>query len=268
MQETYNRTTQILKEINSQNTRDLIIIYDSNYVSPFDKATSLKYYGFITDLRVKIDITSLAESQLPELPLGSSNTQKSTAIRDMEYGSQRYELQMLMRTSSQEWLPLFNFSVLNRRPFYITDMMTYLTTQPAFAMASDAQLAVKVIDVGYGVLSGSDKLIIYGSAREEVTSLPSEGSLITQGQHSSVTIQGSSTIIVQANNVRKGLVITNLDNTHEVTLSYQPIATAQDGIMLLPYGGSYSIDSTNLYKGAISAISQGANTKLAISEFM
>ena len=268
MQETFNRTTQILREITQQNTDELHIIYDSAYVNPFDRASSLKFLGFVTDLRVKIDITSLSESTIPDIPLGATNAQKSTSIRDMEYGSQRFELQLLMRTTYQDWLPLFNFSLLNRRPFYVTDMMSYLTTQPAFAVASDAQLAIRIIDVGYGLLQGDDRLIIFGSAREEVTGLPSEGSLITQARHFSLDVDDSSELILQASNIRKGLTITNLSQTHEVTLSYQPVAIAGDGIMLLPYGGSFTINTTNLYKGAISAISQGANTKLAISEFM
>lgn len=266
-QETYNRSVQIIEPITAANAGQISVIYDSGYVSPFDITQSLKFYGFITDLRARIDIQSLPESEIPDIPLGTSRTAKSEIVRDLEYGAERYELELLIRNTYKGWMPLFNFSLLNRRPFYVVDLLSYLSNQPAFAMANDAMLGMRVVDVGYGTLQAGDSINIFGSAREEVTSLPSEGDLITQSSESSATIGTSSELILAAAPLRKQATIVNRSETATVTLSYQPIAMADDGIVLYPGGGAYEINRTNLYRGLISAISTEANTSLSIAEF-
>ncbi len=266
-QETYNRSVQIIKPITSENAAQITTIYESGYVSPWDVAQSLKFYGFITDLRARIDITSLPETQVPDIPLGTSRTAKSEIIRDLEYGSDRYELELLIENTYSGWMPLFNFSIMNRRPFYVVDLLSYLSNQPAFAMANDARLGVRVIDVGFGTMQPGDSINLFGCAREEVTSLPSEGEIITQSTENQTTIGTSSEIILAQTPLRKQATVINRSDTAVVTLSYQPIATPGQGIVLYPRGGAYEINRSNLYRGALSAISSETNTPIAIAEF-
>ncbi|NEQ47009.1 MAG: hypothetical protein F6K00_27095 [Leptolyngbya sp. SIOISBB] len=266
-QETYNRSVQIIEPITAANASQITVIYDSGYVSPFDMTQSLKFYGFITDLRARIDIRSLPESEIPDIPLGTSRTSKAEIVRELEYGSARYELELLIRNTYSGWMSLFNFSLLNRRPFYVVDLLSYLSNQPAFAMANDARLGVRVLDVGFGTMQAGDSVNIFGAAREEVTSLPSEGDLITQSAERTATVGTGSEVILAAAPVRKQAVIVNRSETATVTLSYQPMATPDDGIVLYPGGGAYEINRTNLYRGLISAISTEANTALSIAEF-
>jgi len=267
MQETYNRSVQIIKPITHENAGQITTIYESGYVSPWDITQSLKFYGFITDLRARIDISSIPETQVPDIPLGTSRTAKSEIIRDLEYGSDRFELELLIENTYQGWMSLFNFSVMNRRPFYVVDLLSYLSNQPAFAMANDARLGVRVLDVGYGTMAPGDSINIFGCAREEVTSLPSEGEIITQSTENQTTIGTSSEIILAQTPLRKQAVIVNRSDTAIITLSYQPIATEGQGIVLYPKGGAYEINRTNLYRGALSAISTEANTPISIAEF-
>ncbi|MEM9118225.1 MAG: hypothetical protein AAGD09_10125 [Cyanobacteria bacterium P01_F01_bin.56] len=266
-QEIYNRSVQIIEPITSVNASQITVIYDSGYVSPFDITQAIKFYGFITDLRARIDIQSLPESEIPDIPLGTSRTAKSEIVRELEYGAARYELELLIRNTYSGWMPLFNFSLLNRRPFYVVDLLSYLSNQPAFAMANDAMLGVRVVDVGHGTMQAGDSVNIFGAAREEVTSLPSEGDLITQSSENALIIGTSSEIVLAAAPLRKQAVITNRSETATVTLSYQPIATPDDGIVLYPGGGVYEINRTNLYRGLISAISSEADTNLSMAEF-
>lgn len=267
MQETYNRSVQIIEPITHENAGQISVIYETGYVSPWDITQSLKFYGFLTDLRARIDIRSLAESEIPDIPLGTSRTAKSEIVREMEYGSARYELELLIRNTYSGWMSLFNFSLLNRRPFYVVDLLSYLSNQPAFAVANDAMLGVRVVDVGYGSMQPGDSVNIFGCAREEVTSLPSEGEIITQSTENQTTIGTSSEIILAQTPLRKQAIVINRSDTAVVTLSYQPIATPNQGVVLYPKGGAYEINRTNLYRGALSAISTEASTPISIAEF-
>ena len=266
-QETFNRSVQIIEPITPENASNVTVIYETGHVSPYDITQSLKFYGFITDLRARIQVPSLPESQVPDIPLGSSRTAKSEIIRDLEYGSNRYEMEFLLRDTYSGWMPLYNFSLLNRPPFYVLDLLSYLSNQPAFAIANDAQLGVRVLDVGYGLPQAGDSINIFGCAREEVTALPSEGEIITQSTENQTTIGTSSEIILAQTPLRKQAIVVNRSETATVTLSYQPIATPNQGIVLYPKGGAYEINRSNLYRGALSAISSEANTPISIAEF-
>jgi len=266
-QETFNRSVQIIKPITPENASNVTVIYETGHVSPYDITQSLKFYGFITDLRARIQVPSLPESQVPDIPLGSSRTAKSEIIRDLEYGSNRYEMEFLLRDTYSGWMPLYTFSLLNRPPFYVLDLLSYLSNQPAFAIANDAQLGVRVLDVGYGLPQAGDSINIFGCAREEVTSLPSEGEIISQSTENQTTIGTSSEIILAQTPLRKQAIVVNRSETATVTLSYQPIATPNQGIVLYPKGGAYEINRSNLYRGALSAISSEANTPISIAEF-
>lgn len=163
----YNRTQQICKQIPTPSSGDIIPIYEPSIISGNDTVTGLRYNGYITDLRIRSVVESLPETPLPEFELGESRTQKMATMRDLEYKSPRYALEVLLSYSNSPYLPIFEFSMHNRKPFFITEVTSYLTNQPALALAPDAALAVRFIDVGYGYPKATDSFVVYGCAREE-----------------------------------------------------------------------------------------------------
>lgn len=75
-----------------------------------------------------------------------------------------------------------------------------------------------------------------------------------------------SEIIVPANVDRNGLMITNIsDGT--IYLGIDTTATLKAGIVLIPGGGSWSMDDFSYSKGAITAIGHSATLIVAFQEF-
>ena len=80
------------------------------------------------------------------------------------------------------------------------------------------------------------------------------------------TVTGVTAIIVNANNNRKDLEIVN-DSDSNVYLARGNDAVVGSGILIIANGGSYSMDTQNLFLGYIAAIADGQDElNVTISE--
>ena len=80
-----------------------------------------------------------------------------------------------------------------------------------------------------------------------------------------VPVTTTSATAIAANAARMSLVIVN-NGASDVTIRRAATAVAGQGIVLKANGGSYEINSTNLYKGVISCITATGTSTLAIEE--
>jgi hypothetical protein len=213
---------------------------------------------------VKIDINSLEESPIPNLDVTSSRSDRITAVRDMEWKSPRKQLDLFLRNSTSGWTNIASVSLLNRTPYYHLNLLGYLSDTGAFCIGNDSALAAQITDVGYGLLNAGDYLSFFGSVREEVTVLADQGTQISFSTDFNWDVNSESALILPANPNRLQATFVNTSLEHEVYLSYNPVAVAGRGIALMRGGGSYEINSFNLYRGAISAVSTGDATLTAI----
>jgi hypothetical protein len=257
IQQSIQRSVNILKRFNAS-VNGVQIIYQPSLTTALDRIQSLRFYGFVTSLRCTVDIKSIPEAPIPDVEPTATRAEKLTAVRDMEWLSARKELEILMKVSGSGWLPIAAISLLNRVPHYMINLLPYFTDNVSFDMANDAVLGARIVDAGYGLLSGNDHVTIFGSVREEIVSLPTDSTEIALSQSHNWTIDGTSVVILPTNPNRLQATFVNNDANDTVYLSYGAIAETGKGIALMPNGGSYEINSTNLYRGAISAISSGS----------
>ncbi|MEO0537679.1 MAG: hypothetical protein AAF215_27930 [Cyanobacteria bacterium P01_A01_bin.123] len=266
IQQVYSRSVQILHQFNRQSGDKIKTIYQPGVLTPFDQTHSLRFYGFITELKCKIDIKSLAESELPNVDVNTSRTDRVAAVRDLEWKSERKQLDLFLATTdSGGWIQIASLSLLNRLPFYIVNLLAYLSSNIAFQVASNAKLGLAITDVGYGLLDGNDTVTIFGAAKEEITTLPSHSPVITTAQNYAVPVGTQSATALTLNPHRKQATFVNRSNTETVWLSYAPMAELGKGLELRPRGGAYEINNSNPYQGAVSAIASG-NAELSIME--
>jgi hypothetical protein len=92
------------------------------------------------------------------------------------------------------------------------------------------------------------------------------------GSATNTSISGSvgpaaSVVIVNPNAARMSLDIVN-DGASAVYLSLGKVAVAGNGIRLNSSGGSFEINSTNLYTGTVTAITLSGTTSLTIMEML
>ncbi len=198
LQQTYSRTQQILTAF-AQGDDALRIIYSPSAISPYDRVQTLRFYGFITSLRMKVDINGINESTLPNLDADASRTERLTALRDMEWKSPRKQISFFLKTSNIGWQPIFDVSLLNRLPYYTVNLLPYLTDNISFDTSNDCLIGARITNAGYGLLEGSDRVTIYGSVREEITTLPTDSKEISFATPYTFAIDSTSKIIIPAN---------------------------------------------------------------------
>jgi len=258
----YSKSTNILKKFSSTTQNNLVVLYEPGVVTPWDVVPTTRYYGFITDLRMKVQIKSIAESQIPQLDITSSRTERILAIRDMEWNSARKEMELFLETSNHALAHIATVSLLNRQPYYHINLLPYLSDLGVFNVANDARLLARVKDAGYGLLQNTDELVVFGSVKEEVTTLPTDAKDIQFCQPYGWTVNAASVQILPSNTKRLQVTLVNKGST-VIYLNYGTIAQVDKGIALLPNGGTYEINLGNPYKGIISAISSQAGGLLS-----
>ncbi len=221
-----------------------------------------RYYGYIEDLRVYVNVKSIPEAELPLLDVTDSQTYKVTAIRDMEWRSSRKHMQLAIEKDlvggGQLEVVVAELSCLNRFPYYQVNLLAMLCDNLAAGINAGTRLKARMVNAGYGVLQGSDRVAIFGSAKEESFDLPNLPLSATSYRWQ---ISPSSQIILPANNGRAQVTLVN-EGGSTIYLAYGNAATV-GGIALLPQGGSYEINQSNPYWGVISAVSAQGQSDLS-----
>jgi hypothetical protein len=151
------RNVNILREINAGNTTEIVDFYQPGWLSPYDIQNGFKYSGFITSLRLTIDITSI--SPLIVIPVDSlaSDSEISSATEETFTGNPKKCLTLYMRTNDTPLIKITEIFLFNQRPYYYVDLLPYLTSNGTFDIAPDAVLSYQMKDVGYGLLSSEEE---------------------------------------------------------------------------------------------------------------
>lgn len=268
LQSIYSRSTTILRRFTSNSLGQVNVLYEPGFTSPWDLLPTVRYCGFITDLRLMVRIRSLEEQSLPELEVTSTRTERITAVRDLEWGGKRKELALFLETSRVPPCQIASIALLNRIPYYHVNLMPYFSDNGIINVAADARILASIVDAGYGLLQGTDEVTVFGSVKEEVTTLPEEERIIQYCQPSNWVVGTSSLQLLPINQNRLQVTLVNRHSSAKIYLNYGTIAEVGKGICLLPNGGSYEINKTNPYKGVISAVSDTANATLSGIECM
>lgn len=257
MQQVFTRNVTILQRFSQATGGNLVTVYAPGYTSPWDLSNTQRYYGFIKSLRAKIDINSLAEAQIPDVDLTTSRTERMTAVRDMEWGAARMELELLMKTARVPWTAIAKVSLLRRDPYYHVNLLNYFGDGLTFEVGNDTTIGARIINAGYGLLSGTDEVVIFGCCQEEASALPADKQEISLSTPYGWDLSTTSQQILTSNPHRIQVTLTNTSDTHDVYLSLGAIAAQSQGITLKAGGGSYEINLSNPYKGPIAAIADG-----------
>lgn len=161
------RNTNILSRLTAATGTNPIEIYKPGTLSPLSIASGVRYSGFITSLRLNIDIRSIAEFKYPVPGAEQSEEQVAAAVRDAQSTSAKKQINLLMRRDGADAVRIASVWIYNRRPYYSIDILLYFTDAAAFDVASDTALLVQMESIGFGVLEAQDSIVIHGSAVEE-----------------------------------------------------------------------------------------------------
>lgn len=172
------RNVNILVEINAENTTEASDIYTPGILNPYDLVAGIKYFAFITSLRMIIDIKSISEFILPEVDTLDSDEKQRLKIQSELLVTPRKCLCLYMRTSSNKPVMLAEIWLTNRSPYYFTNLLNYLSNASTADIAPDTVITIQMKDIGYGLLQDKDRVGIIGSAVEEASLLSTQSSVI------------------------------------------------------------------------------------------
>ncbi|MGB3761270.1 MAG: hypothetical protein WBA07_33665 [Rivularia sp. (in: cyanobacteria)] len=254
--ETINIAKSIRIALNASTQDGLIQLTDNNNLfnlSPHQRVISRN--KFIKNLKAYASINSLPEAVLPDLLLEDSEFEKLNKVLNVEWGANRKQLNLFIGSGTEDdWMPIGETSLLNPAgyPYRIYNLLDILTDNLAFEMGNDVALAVRVEDVGFGLLADNDKVNIYGSYVEEIVIDDSIQS-ITSIFEKTVLVNEESVIAVLPNEQRKYVIIQN-NNPHEIYFSLSNLSGA--GSVVIKPNGHYELFTNNVpYYGDISVYS-------------
>lgn len=246
-------------------SRQEIVLWEPK---PFQSVPGINvnYSSFIQSLRAKIRISSLPEAPIPVLEPEVTRVERYSAFREMEWNNPRVEVSLILKVGNVEE-EIHRFSAQSRLPFYAVDILPYLdSSNPFYLVSPITSIKARLRDVGYGLLSGSDSIVFYGSAQGQIYIWEGLYPETEAASNRSISVGASSTVVAAENGLRKSLTIINT-GTNPCYLNLQRAAIYGEGILLNPGGSSYTIDSVNRWYGMVTAICQsGKTTKLGISE--
>lgn len=183
------RVVNPLAKIGSGNAGDLIKIYQPGTLNPSTIENNITYSGIITNLRAKISVPSLIQKfQIP--PQEDYSTEEYAGIiNQYETMSPKKGLEVLMKTSDLTTpVQLVLLLLFNRPPFYVIDLLSYLTNTVTLDIASDCEIFIRSVDLGWGNLIINDSVLVWGSVIEEQENAQSSAVVINTNNNSSITL--------------------------------------------------------------------------------
>jgi len=246
--EVYNRNQPIALKLDSSSADRIITIFhcksDTEDAGYLRNADHVVLNGFIKTLRLKANIKSVAEVQLPNLSPEQSRTERLNLLRNLEWSSPRKEVNLYVAETFNNWFCIATVSLLNIQPFRIINLMEYLTENLAFELGTTGAVGISVHNAGYGLLDANDELVIHGSATTEVVVIPATIPPIEACTPYGWTVQTDSGLVLPAQQNSKQITFTNL-GPGKVFLSVGKHAELNKGIALFPNGGSYEFNRSN-----------------------
>ena len=167
-----NQVRTISLPLTANQGSSILEVYATNQlVVGSDFVPGYKIVGFncfLKNLKAFASLQSLEEAPLPDFQLGDSDTEKLIKTLDVEWKSPRKQLNLYI-SSSDNWLLVGSVSMLNPYgyPFRVYNLMDLLTDNLAAELGENSKIGVQIQDVGYGLLTDSDRVTIHGSYTEE-----------------------------------------------------------------------------------------------------
>lgn len=155
-------------------TANIATIYSTSLIVGSEYLPGYKiisFNAFIKNLKAFASIPSLTEAPLPNFLPTDTSTAKTIKVLDVEWGSPRKQLNLYISNDrSIDWFQVGSVSLLNpyRYPFRIYNLMDLFTDNLALELGENSRIGASIQNVGYGLLSADDNVVIHGSYTEEI----------------------------------------------------------------------------------------------------
>lgn len=169
-----SRVKSIVVPITESDGNSIITIYQNTGVTIGNELMEgykvVSFNCFIKNLKAYAKINSLGAVNLPDLKLEDTETEKLYKVLDTQWKSPRKHLNLFISNNTTDWHPVASISLLNPSgyPYKMYNLMDLFTNNLAIELGDNSRIGIQIEDVGYGVLTGDDRVTIHGSYVEEI----------------------------------------------------------------------------------------------------
>lgn len=146
----------ILFQINSSNyTNGIATIYNP----------TSGHSGFVTTLRITINLNSIAETTFPHIPDDTPPAVLEQILDEVAVNTEFKEITLFFKKGDGSWLERCPMKIFNKEPFYDVNLMRLFSDANTIDVAEDFSLGIQ-IKAG-NTLTEEDKILVWGSVVEE-----------------------------------------------------------------------------------------------------
>ncbi len=168
-----NRAKTIAVPLSAASGENIVTVYENSGLTIGSEVTPgytvVSHNCFIKNLKAFSQINSLPEIALPNFELTDSETTKLYKTLNVEWQSARKQLNLFIGIGNN-WSQVGSTSILNPSgyPSRVYSLLDLFTDNLYFELGENGKIGVQVQDVGHGLLSGNDSIVIHGSYVEEI----------------------------------------------------------------------------------------------------
>lgn len=161
------RNVNIIRELNAATGTQMIELYQPGTLNALDVVNNARYSGFITSLRLTVDITSIDELEVVRNDIMADDETIAENAKSTFNNNAKKCLSFFIGNSDTPPIKVVDVYIFNQRPFYYVSLLPYFTGASTFDVAPDSIMAVQQRDVGYGLLQDDDRILVLGTVIEE-----------------------------------------------------------------------------------------------------
>lgn len=216
-------------------------------------------YFQVENLKVISWIYSTDTVAFPVFGLEDTESQQLLTAINLEWGSARIQLDVMLKIDNGEWQRISAYSLLNSSPYPYREY-----DLGNHSLGNNSMLGLKIRDVGHGLLqntnNGNDKVTAYADINRVITARK----LVNTYNEIENVISNNASCIVNANLNRQGITFFNSSDTNVFLDVKSQVSTSSCMVKLEP--GDY-YEPPVPYSGAYYALTASGSTTIDIREF-
>lgn len=147
----------ILKEITATDANNII-----SYYKP-----QAGFSGYITTLKLKIDINSITEANFPYIPDDTPPDVLEKILEQVALETPSKEIKLFFRKGSGTWVERAPIKIFNKHPYYDISLIRFFSDANTIDAAEDYELGLQITPGAANALAATDKITIWGTSVEE-----------------------------------------------------------------------------------------------------
>lgn len=170
----YPQIFNIQESIIPGSSQGIVSLFSSSISDTFESyyrsaGNHVNVVFYLRDLRAKAIVKSLNAAVPPDIDPLTSPYAKALIMHDYEWKSPRFHLELIVKSGGKDWISMGEISLLNRQDVpYMNISLSDIFADGTFELAESSAIGIRVKDVGFGFLSGEDRIDIFGTVVKEV----------------------------------------------------------------------------------------------------